>query len=283
METVPKTAVGILSPGKMGAGIGEVIRSAGHEVFWCSQGRSAVTADRAERTGLVGTPDLDALASTVEVIFSICPPENAENVAAEVAATGFTGLFVEANAISSTRFDTIADRLETAGAKVLDACIMGKPPNASAKTRLYLNGDAEWIGLAAGLFAEGTVEIFTIPEPRGRASALKIAHSTFVKLDRVIAALAHSLARSYDVGEILAEEAQHDGRFALAEPDHLPSVASRAWRWLSEMDDAADLMTRVGISEKMVLAAKEIMEIWSVDKDKDDLATDVVLDQLRQS
>jgi 3-hydroxyisobutyrate dehydrogenase-like beta-hydroxyacid dehydrogenase len=283
METVPKAVVGILSPGKMGAGIGNAVHCAGNEVLWCSAGRSAATANRAREAGLVDTTDLGELTSAVDVIFSICPPGNAGDVADEVAATGFTGLFVEANAISSARFSAIADRLESAGAQVLDACIMGKPPKIGSSTRLYLNGDAKGIGSAAGLFAESTVEVFTIPEPRGRASALKISHSTFVKLDRVIAALAHSLARSHDVGEILVDEAQHDGRFALAEPDHLPSVASRAWRWLSEMDDAADLMTEAGIPETMVLAAKEIMEIWSVDKDKDNLDTDLVLDQLRRS
>ncbi|WP_319056235.1 NAD(P)-dependent oxidoreductase [Streptomyces europaeiscabiei] len=276
------TVVGILSPGKMGAGIGKALRAAGHEVLWCSRGRSTATANRAREAGLVDTADLGRLTSAADAIFSICPPANAESVADEVAATGFSGLFVEANAISSVRFSAIAARLEGAGAQVLDACIMGKPPKTGSSTRLYLNGPTEAIGRAAGLFTDSTVDVATIPEPRGRASALKISHSTFVKLDRIIAALAHSLARTHGVGEILIAEAQHDGRFALAEPDHLPSVASRAWRWLSEMDDAADLMTDAGIPENMVLAAKEIMDIWSIDKDKDNLDTDFVLDQLRR-
>ncbi len=41
-------AIGLLHPGEMGASIGEALLSSGHDVVWCSAGRSAATTEPSE-------------------------------------------------------------------------------------------------------------------------------------------------------------------------------------------------------------------------------------------
>src|SRR2546430_239381 len=98
------TAIGLLHPGQMGAGIGAELVRAGHTVLWLRDGRGAATAHRAEAAGLSGVDTVAELLAGVEVVLSVCPPAFAENVAVEVATSGgFTGVYVEANAISPHR------------------------------------------------------------------------------------------------------------------------------------------------------------------------------------
>ena len=91
--------VGLLHPGEMGPAVGGCLVSVGHEVLWHPAGRSRATTGRALAAGLTGV-SFDRLAAKSSVILSICPPHAALDVARQVAAAGYTGLYVDANAIS---------------------------------------------------------------------------------------------------------------------------------------------------------------------------------------
>ena len=92
--------IGLLHPGQMGSAVGAAASSS-HRVLWISEGRSATTAARASADGLEDVVSL-ALLVEAEVILSVCPPQVAGEVARAVAATGFDGLYVDANAVSPT-------------------------------------------------------------------------------------------------------------------------------------------------------------------------------------
>src|ERR1700748_257826 len=91
--------VGLLHPGEMGAAVGGCLVSVGHEVLWDPAGRSRATTGRALAAELTGVK-FDRLIANSSVIFSICPPHAALDVAHQVAAAGYTGCYVDANAIS---------------------------------------------------------------------------------------------------------------------------------------------------------------------------------------
>src|SRR5213080_3672925 len=99
--------VGLLHPGEMGAALGAVLREPGTPVLWASEGRSAETAGRAEEAGLEDAGSVDEVVRRSDVILSVCPPHAALDVARSLS--GFTGVYVDANAVSPATARAIAD------------------------------------------------------------------------------------------------------------------------------------------------------------------------------
>jgi 3-hydroxyisobutyrate dehydrogenase-like beta-hydroxyacid dehydrogenase len=251
-------AVGLLHPGAMGAAIGAQIVAAGTRVVWCPYGRSPATRKRAEAAGLVPIAAEELFAAS-DVIVSLVPPAAAEDTAAAAADHGFTGVYVEANAIRPERYYAIAERLAAAGATVVDACVLGPPPPGAQPTRLYLSGGDACDRVAA--LVPDTVEVVALEGPAGRASALKIAQSVAQKVTRVQAILAHALASHYGVTEELTA-ATASWPHPAAGPDRFPGIAARAWRWAPELADAAAALREAGLPDQPVTAAAALLDAW---------------------
>ena len=81
----------LLHPGEMGSSIGSALRSAGHSVFWVSEGRTEATQQRARDAGLNPCNDLESALRQVDHVISVCPPHAAIDVAEAVARIGFEG------------------------------------------------------------------------------------------------------------------------------------------------------------------------------------------------
>ena len=131
--------VGLLHPGEMGAAVGGCLVSVGHEVLWDPAGRSRATTGRALAAELTGVK-FGRLIARSSVIFSICPPHAALDVAHQVAAAGYTGCYVDANAISVGHRAAGRAIVTAAGAAYVDGGIIGLPPEVAGHTRLYLSG-----------------------------------------------------------------------------------------------------------------------------------------------
>lgn len=132
------TVVGLLHPGSMGAAIGRELVRAGHRVLWCPEGRSSATAARARAAGLERASDVAQLTERAEIILSICPPAVVEDVARDAAGYSFSGVWVEAYAISPDRSRRIAALFGEA--VTIDGGIVGSPPERDKRTTLYLSG-----------------------------------------------------------------------------------------------------------------------------------------------
>lgn len=270
--------VAVLHPGQMGAVVAAALKAGGARTRWLPHGRSGATRERAERAGLEPAADLRALLAA-DVVLSVCPPAVAESVADQIAESGFSGLFVDANAVSPARFGRIADRVAASGARVVDGSLFG-PREPGDGTRLYLAGDAPDRDAVASLFAGTDVTAIGMDEGAGSASALKMAHTTFQKASRALAALSHALAAEAGVSRHLRREAEGLGS-ALSQADRLPGVAVRAWRWAPEMREAADSLAAHGLPPAMATAAAEVLALWAEDRDPESLTVDIVLDRLR--
>ncbi len=68
-------------------------------------------------------------------IICVCPPEAALEVAASVARSGFSGLYMDANAVSPATGARLADLL---GERCVDGGIVGPPALSPGSTRLFL-------------------------------------------------------------------------------------------------------------------------------------------------
>jgi 3-hydroxyisobutyrate dehydrogenase-like beta-hydroxyacid dehydrogenase len=274
--------IGLLHPGMMGAGVGAQLVEAGHEVHWCPTGRSPRTTDRAEAAGLRAAGSMAELVAGSDAVFSICPPANASDVAEQVAALGFTGLYVEANAINPARMTSIAGLLRTAGATVVDGAIIGAPPGGGDRpARVYLSGPPEAVATVTGLLAGSLAEPRPIDERIGSASALKMAYGSFQKASRALAAVSHALADDFDVTPQLTAEAEAMRGNALAERASFSGAAASAWRWAPEMDEVAESLRTAGLPDALAAGAANVFRRWDADKDDHGLDPDIALRHLR--
>lgn len=226
------TRVGLLFPGEMGAAVGAAVRG---DVLWASAGRSEATSRRAVAFTDVGS--VAKLVESSEVVLSICPPAIAEEVAGQVFSFGFSGVFVEANAISPERMRRIA----ALGPRVVDASII-----AAKGINVYLAGElAEEV---APLFGDGVTAI-PISERIGAASALKMAFGGWNKIGIALTAQAHAIARAYEVSRWLEAEGVPE--------DRLPRVVDRAWRWAPEMEEIAEVCAELELSDAIPRGAAD--------------------------
>src|SRR5262245_59122806 len=147
----------ILHPGEMGAAVGACARAHGGRVVWASEERSPATIERARAAGLTNLGTLEAVLSASDIVLSVCPPHGAVDQARAVAAAGFRGMYVDANAISPDTTREIGRLVESGGATFVDGGIVGPPPGPEAGARLYLSGKG----------AERVAELFSGGPPGG--------------------------------------------------------------------------------------------------------------------
>ncbi|WP_327046589.1 DUF1932 domain-containing protein [Microbispora sp. NBC_01189] len=259
----------VLHPGQMGAALAAQALRSGERVLWCPTGRSAATVRRAQEACLDPVENLGEALALADVVLAVCPPASAEAVAAQVAQEGYDGVYVEANAISPQRLEGIVTLLPAA--RVVDASVIGPPPGLSAEARLYLAGPTTDVAAVSRLFAGTAVRTVDLGEPLGRASALKMAFAGFQKTTRALAAVAFALAGEYGLHEELRAEGARMGGSALADPEYLPSVAARAWRWGPEMLEVAESLRSADLPDELATAAQAVFARWADDKDAFDL------------
>jgi len=272
--------IALLHPGAMGAAIGACLVSRGHRVLWCSAGRSAATAQRAQAAGLEDVATLDAALRGAEIAVSVCPPDRALELARSVAEHGYGGIFVDANAVSPATARMIEEAVLRGGARFVDGGIVGLPPRAPGATRLYLSGgDAAGI---ASLFAGSALEAIALDAPAGSASALKMCYAAWSKGATALLAGIRALARHEGVEADLLAEWHRSSPQTPARSEEVAQKAEKAWRWVGEMEEIASAFHAAGLPSGFHLAAADIFRRLDVYKDAPrPPAMDEALDRLR--
>ncbi|WP_275902500.1 NAD(P)-dependent oxidoreductase [Streptomyces sp. RLB1-9] len=272
--------VGILHPGSMGAAVAACAATNADSVLWSTAGRSAASAARAGQFGLTPVATLPELLDRSDIIISLCPPAAAEDLVRDVAEHGFTGVYVEANAINPERTTRIAGMLEQ-GSTVVDGGVIGSPPVRGKTPTLYLSGPATATARIEELFVGTAVQTTTLGTEIGKASALKLSYASFQKTSRVLVALAVGMAREHGVDQELIEVASRRTDSYLAESEYVAKTAERAWRWGPELEEAADALEAAGLPSEMLRAAASTLARWHDAKDSELTLTDA-LDRLAQ-
>jgi 3-hydroxyisobutyrate dehydrogenase-like beta-hydroxyacid dehydrogenase len=247
--------IGLLHPGEMGAAVGRCLTGAGYTVLWASEGRGPQTAARARAAGLADAGTAAEVADRADVIFSICPPHAALDVA--WAVQGFGGLYVDANAISPATAREVALMVEEGGASYIDGGIIGLPPVAAGTTRLYLSGPrADGV---RGLFDGTPLDARVILTGTWSASAIKMAYAAWTKGTAALLLAARALARAEGVEDaLLAEWALSQPSLADRSQGAARSAATKGWRWVAEMEEIAASMAADGLPDGFHQAAAEI-------------------------
>jgi 3-hydroxyisobutyrate dehydrogenase-like beta-hydroxyacid dehydrogenase len=252
---VNQTVIGLLHPGEMGAAVGQCLTTRGHTVLWASEGRGPDTAARAEAAGLSDVGTVKAVAAEAGVILSVCPPHAAADVA--WAVHGFSGLYVDANAISPGTAREIARMISDSGGRYVDGGIIGLPPATPGSTRLYLSGPhAQRV---ADLFAGTPLDARVIGEAPTAASAVKMAYAGWTKGSAALLLAVRALARAEGVEDaLLAEWALSQPSLEARSQGSAGSATAKGWRWVAEMEEIAASMTVAGLPGGFHQAAAEI-------------------------
>jgi len=253
--------VGLLHPGEMGAAVGGCLVTAGHTVLWDPAGRSRATTGRALAAELTGT-SLDSVVSRSSVIFSVCPPHAALDVARQIAATGFGGVYVDANAISVATAARVASAVTAAGAAYVDGGIIGPPPENTGRTRLYLCG--ERAAEVRALFTRSALDARIAEGAHGEpyaASAVKMAYAAWTKGTGALLLACRALARAEGVEATLLEEWRLSQPALRAQSERsADAAAAKGWRWVAEMEEIAASMAAAGLPPGFHQAAAEIFD-----------------------
>ena len=136
-----KQKIGVIHPGMMGICVAATVQNSGHEVYWLAEGRSPQSRQRAEKFNLCDAGTLGAMCETCSVIISVCPPHAAEEVAQQVLAHSFQGVYLDVNAIAPRRSVRIGRAMAAAGVDFIDGGIIGFPVWEREKSWLYLSGE----------------------------------------------------------------------------------------------------------------------------------------------
>ena len=231
-----KTKLGILHPGNMGISVAASAQKSGCPVYWASAGRSEQTRQRAERFTLQDAGTMANLCATCAVVVSVCPPHAAEDVAEQVAACGFSGLYLDANAISPQRTVRIGETLTAAGASFVDGGIVGGPAWEPGQTWLYLAG--ERAAEVAACFDGGPLEVEVLSDEVGQASALKMCYAAWTKGSTALLCAIVTAADQLGVWPALQRQWERDWPgFPEQTVGRVRRVTAKAWRFAGEMDE----------------------------------------------
>ena len=249
--------VGLLHPGEMGATVGAAARLNTGRALWASDGRGPETRSRAEEAQLTDIGSLHSLVEHSDIVLSVCPPHAAKAVAQAVAKLQFTGIYVDANAVSPATSRHVQQIVEAKGATFVDAGIIGPPAIQRGTTRLYLSGSEA--NRVAACFRRGPLEALILDRPPGAASALKMTYAAYTKGGAALLIAIRSLAIHEGVDPALIHE------WELSQPE-LPkrsagavrANARKAWRFSGEMDEIADTFSQAGLPDGFHRAAAEV-------------------------
>jgi 3-hydroxyisobutyrate dehydrogenase-like beta-hydroxyacid dehydrogenase len=251
----------------MGSAVGAAARAGGARVLWASEGRSAKSRAQAEAAGLEDARTLAALVASSEVILSVVPPHAALDVARDVMRHGFARIYVDANAIAPASARAVGAIVENGGARFVDGGIVGDPPRAGSRSRLYLSGpEAEGV---ASLFTGTPLETVVLDAPAGAASALKMAYAAWTKGTSALVLAIRTLAAREGVEEPLRREWQASQPDLVARLDRAARSTRKAWRWVGEMEEIATSFEAAGLPDGFHLAAAEIFRALARYKDVD--------------
>jgi 3-hydroxyisobutyrate dehydrogenase-like beta-hydroxyacid dehydrogenase len=263
---MPPETIGILHPGAMGISIAASALRSGNQVCYASEGRSAATQARATEHNLCNLETLAKLCQSCTIIISVCPPHAAEELASQVIAHGFKGLYLDANAISPQKAQRIGERLSEAGISFVDGGIIGGPVWTPGETWLYLSGRAAQ--RAADCFSSGPLEVSIIGDEIGKASALKMCYAAYTKGTTALLIAILALAETHGVRTELSTQWERDEPgFSGQAERRARRVTAKAWRFAGEMDEIAATFEAAGLPKGFHTAAGEVY--WKLEGFKD--------------
>lgn len=251
---LPAPTVALMSPGDMGHAVGALLRRNGVRVITSLQGRSQRTRDLAVKAGIELMADDLTMVETADLLLSIVVPAEVEALTARLALAieqaGGALIYVDCNAISPETSRRLGALVERAGARFVDAGIIGPPPREDSQTtRFYASGKAAEQFACLNDFG---LDVRVIGEQVGDASAVKMCYAALTKGTTALMAGLSIMAERLGVSAPLRDE------FALSQAaafdrmrQQVPAMVPKAHRWVGEMEEIAKTFETAGLTPKL--------------------------------
>ena len=253
--------VALIAPGNMGSGVAQRLTENKVKVLTSLAGRSEASAKRARAAGM--TAVADAQLTEADFLMSIVPPGDALGLAKRLApvltAANKKPVYVECNAVSPRTMLEIADVIGATGCPFVGAGIIGPPPKpGTANTKIYASGPA------APLFAKlndyGLI-VRVLDGPLTAASALKMSYAGITKgFTALGAAMMLAATRGGSAEALKAELADSRPDLLGYLSKQVPSMYSKAYRWVAEMEEISEFVGKDHPENNMMVAAARLYE-----------------------
>jgi L-threonate 2-dehydrogenase len=268
MSATPTVA--IFAPCKMGAGVGRRLTENKVTVLTSLAGRSEESAKRAREAGM--QPVEDRTLAEADFFLSIIPPGDALGLAKRLApvltAANKKPVYVDCNAVSPPTVQKIADEIAATGCPFVGAGIIGPPPKpGSTNTKIYASGPAA--ADFARLNGYGLI-VRVLGGPVTAASALKMSYAGITKgFTALGTAMMLAATRGGSADALRAELAESRPDLLRYLSNQVPSMYSKAYRWVAELDEIASFVGDERAEHEMLAAAARLYERIADDFDKE--------------
>lgn len=257
--------IGILSPGDMGHVVGDVLRQNRLSVIACLQDRSQRTRELAQKAGIADVSTYHQLVVEVDIILSIMVPAQAKIAATTIAdalqETDTEIIYADCNAIAPNTVHKICDIITSAGGTFVDASIIGPPPRRPGTTRFYASG-ANLDGFSA-LNSYG-LDVRPLGDEIGLASAIKMCYASLTKGLTALCTELLTAAEMLGVSDALAAEFKLSQKALYDRMERgLPSMPTKAKRWIGEMEEISDTFADVGLTPHIFTGAADMYRLVS--------------------
>jgi 3-hydroxyisobutyrate dehydrogenase-like beta-hydroxyacid dehydrogenase len=266
MSNTPTVA--IIAPGNMGAGIGRRLTENKVTVLTSLAGRSEGSAKRAREAAM--QPVEERALAEADFLFSIVPPGDALGLASRLApvltAANRKPVYVECNAVSPPTMQKIADVIAETACPFVGAGIIGPPPKpGSTNTKIYASGPAA--KEVARLNDHGLI-VRVLGGPLTAASALKMSYAGITKgFTALGTAMMLAASRGGSAEALKAELAESRPDLLRYLSNQVPSMYSKAYRWVAELDEIATFVGEEFPERDMLQAAARLYDRIAEDFD----------------
>ncbi len=247
---MPIQSVAILSPGDMGHAVGQLLKEHELEVLTCLAGRSRRTRELSEKAGIAEVSTMEKLVREADAVLAITVSEAVPGLCREVGdavkATGTELLYAECNAISPKLSQEMGAMLTEAGARYVDASIIGGPPNNGSSPRFYVSGPHTG---EVDELREFGLDVRNLGEQVGRASGIKMCYAAMTK--GTAALYAELLIAAEQMGlspDLMAEFRSSQPAVVQRMEGGLPGIPAKSRRWVSEMEQIRDTFGDLGLT-----------------------------------
>lgn len=254
--------IAVVATGEMGSAVAATLLAAGLQVVTSLDGRSQRTRELAVAAGVPDVGSLAAVVREVRVFLSIVPTAAARPLAEAVAgvlpaatAGGFT--YVDCNATSPQTAAGIGRLIEAAGARFVDASIIGSPPRGGPPVSIWLAG--EHAGEVRAMLACAGIDPQVAGGEVGQASAVKMCYAAITKGLAALATESFTAAARAGLAEhVESSLLRHQPGLLALVTDMVTGAPPKAHRWVAEMEEIAATMAATGLPAASFTGAAQL-------------------------
>ena len=190
------------------------------------------------------------------VTVSEAVPGLCREIADAVEATGTDLLFAECNAIAPELSKEMEGVLQGAGARYVDASIIGGPPRNGSSPRVYVSGEnaTEFEQLR-----DFGLDVRNLGPQLGRASGIKMCYAAMTK--GTTALHAELLIAAEKLGltkELMAEFNGSQPAVVSRMEGWMPTMPAKSRRWVSEMEEIEKTFSDLGMTPNIFKGVADI-------------------------